>query len=66
MREKEELRDEMAYSYYYKITTLIASLKNKQKTFSAYLGEDLPELETMVESLERTKKRAAGCFNKFQ
>lgn len=33
IREKEEHRDEMAYSYYYKITTLIASLKNKQKTF---------------------------------
>ncbi len=63
--EREELVDLMAYAYYCKLTSLIASLKNRQRAFVAEFGENLPQLDSTVLELEKQKKHASGFFAKF-
>jgi len=66
VREKAELANRMAYDYYCKLTTLIASLKNRQVAFLKEFGRELPELAAILRALETEKKKATKCFDVYR
>jgi hypothetical protein len=64
-QEIEEVETRQKYSYYCKIASLIASLKNRQRSLSVEFGESLPHLDAILVELEREKRKAARCFMQF-
>ncbi len=63
--EKQELDERMVYSYYCKLTSLISSLKNKQRSLSKEFGKGLPQVGLMLQELENEKKQVLRYFSKF-
>jgi len=64
-RDREDLAEQMAYAYYCRLSTLGASLKNRQKAFLREFGHELPELTSLLASLEGVKKQSSNCFEPF-
>ncbi len=64
--DKQELHDKMTYSYYCKLTSLVSALRNKQTAFAKEFGRNLPQLDTVLDELEREKGRLLKYFNKFE
>jgi hypothetical protein len=64
-KEKENLLDQMIYAYYCRLTAVIVSLKNHQRSFSVEFGRELPQLWGTLRDLEKEKVRTLEHFEKF-
>lgn len=62
--EKQQIDDEIAYAYYYRLTRLVATLKNHRKSFLRQFGQVPPQLEVALGTLQRERLKAAYYFEK--
>ncbi len=63
--ERAELLTRMDYAYYCKLSSLLAGLRNRRRSFLREVGEVPRGLTTSIAILRREKKAAASQFSKF-
>jgi len=64
--EAEELADEMVYSYYRRVTAVMASLKNHNWSFQRQFGEPSAQVGAAIRALRREKRRVERYFRPMQ
>lgn len=65
-KEREDISLQLLYSQYFRLTTIIASLKNQRRNFFEHFTKSSSELDSALELLESLKLESSALFDRFR